>query len=105
MDFKSEWKKLLVIAALFLVCFFLPVGTSRFDSAVMESLQLVKWYAREHVLLCLVPAFFIAGAIGVFVSQASVMRYLGAGPEIPHDGSLADEDTDGPRDEERRDQA
>jgi uncharacterized membrane protein YraQ (UPF0718 family) len=78
MDFKSEWKKLLLIAGLFLVCFFLPVGAPRFDSAITESLQLVKWYAREHVLLCLVPAFFIAGAIGVFVSQASVMRYLGA---------------------------
>src|SRR5512147_909930 len=44
----------------------------------MESLYLVKWYAQEHVLLCLVPAFFIAGAISVFVSQASVMKYLGA---------------------------
>ena len=79
MDFKSEWKKLLVITGLFLASFFLPVGVARFDGAIMESLQLVKWYAREHVLLCLVPAFFIAGAIGVFVSQASVMRYLGAG--------------------------
>src|SRR5512134_3866500 len=78
MDFKSEWKKLLFIAGLFLVCFYLPVGAPRFDGAVMESLQLVKWYAREHVLLCLVPAFFIAGAIGVFISQASVMKYLGA---------------------------
>ncbi len=79
MDFKTEWKKLLFIAGLFLACFYLPVGVPRFDGAVMESLQLVKWYAREHVLLCLVPAFFIAGAIGVFVSQASVMKYLGAG--------------------------
>ena len=79
MDFKSEGKKLLLIAGLFLACFYLPAGAPRFDSAVMESLQLAKWYAREHVLLCLVPAFFIAGAIGVFVSQASVMRYLGAG--------------------------
>jgi uncharacterized membrane protein YraQ (UPF0718 family) len=78
MDFKGEWKKLCFIAGLFLACFYLPVGAPRFDSAVMESLQLVKWYAREHVLLCLVPAFFIAGAIGVFVSQASVMKYLGA---------------------------
>jgi uncharacterized membrane protein YraQ (UPF0718 family) len=56
-----------------------PVGAPRFDGAVLESLQLVKWYAREHVLLCLVPAFLIAGAIAVFVSQASVMKYLGAG--------------------------
>ena len=79
MDFKGEGKKLLLIAGLFLACFFLPVGRPRFDSAVMESLQLVRWYAREHVLLCLVPAFFIAGAIAVFVSQASVMKYLGAG--------------------------
>lgn len=78
MDFKSEWKKLLLIVAAFLAFFYLPVGRPRFDSAVMESLQLVQWYAREHVLLCLVPAFFIAGAISVFVSQASVMKYLGA---------------------------
>ncbi len=77
MDLKSEWKKLLLIVAAFVACFYLPVGRPRFDSAVMESLQLVRWYAREHVLLCLVPAFFIAGAIAVFVSQASVMKYLG----------------------------
>jgi uncharacterized protein len=79
MTILREWKTLLWIAVLFLVCFYLPVGFTRFDAAVMEALQLVKWYAREHVLLCLVPAFFIAGAISVFVSQASVMKYLGAG--------------------------
>ena len=78
MDWKSEWKPLAVIVAVFLVCFYLPVGTPRFDNAVTESFQLVKWYAREHVLLCLIPAFFIAGAISVFISQASVMKYLGA---------------------------
>jgi uncharacterized membrane protein YraQ (UPF0718 family) len=78
MDWKSEWKKLAVIAGIFVACFYLPVGIGRFDTAIMESLHLVKWYAREHVLLCLVPAFFIAGAISVFVSQASVMKYLGA---------------------------
>ena len=78
MDWKAEWKKLALIAGAFLACFYLPLGIERFDDAIMESLHLVKWYAREHVLLCLVPAFFIAGAIGVFVSQASVMKYLGA---------------------------
>jgi uncharacterized membrane protein YraQ (UPF0718 family) len=78
MSLKTEWKKLLVIAAIFLVCYFLPVGSARFDNSITESLHLVKWYAREHVLLCLVPAFFIAGAISVFISQASVMKYLGA---------------------------
>ncbi|MFO7958221.1 MAG: permease [Candidatus Brocadiia bacterium] len=76
---KDEWKKLALIIAVFAACFWLPVGMPRFDNAVMEALHLVKWYAREHVLLCLVPAFFIAGAIAVFVSQASVMKYLGAG--------------------------
>jgi len=78
LDFKSEWKKLAAIVVVFLACFYLPVGKERFNNAVMESLHLVKWYAREHVLLCLIPAFFIAAAISVFVSQASVMKYLGA---------------------------
>lgn len=78
MDFKHEWKKLVLIAGVFLACFYLPVGAGRFDGALIESLHLVRWYAREHVLLCLIPAFFIAGAISVFVSQASVMKYLGA---------------------------
>lgn len=77
-DWKQEWKPFAVIVAVFLVLFFLPLGWERFDRAVMEALHLAKWYAREHVLLCLIPAFFIAGAIAVFVSQASVMKYLGA---------------------------
>ena len=55
------------------------MGSARFDGAVTEALALTRWYAREHVLLCLVPAFFIAGGISVFVSQAAVMKYLGAG--------------------------
>lgn len=77
MNAKGEWRKLALIVALFLACFFLPIGVPRFDGAVLEAFRLVKWYAREHVLLCLVPAFFIAGAIAVFVSQASVMKYFG----------------------------
>jgi uncharacterized protein len=79
MDWRGEWKWLGLGVGAFALVFALPVGTTRFDGAVLESLHLVKWYAREHVLLCLVPAFFIAGAITVFVSQASVMKYLGAG--------------------------
>ena len=77
MEWKAEWKYLLLIMSVFLACFYLPVGTERFDNAILEAFHLVKWYAQEHVLLCLIPAFFIAGAIGVFVSQASVMKYLG----------------------------
>ncbi len=80
-NWKSEWKTLAWMAAAFAVFFWLPVGWPRFDSAVTEALALTKWYAREHVLLCLVPAFFIAGAIASFVSQAAVMKYLG--PKAP----------------------
>lgn len=79
MNWRVEWKPLLIVVGVFLGIFYLPVGQARFDGAVMESLQLVRWYAREHVLLCLVPAFFIAGAISIFVSQAAVMKYIGAG--------------------------
>lgn len=78
MSWKDELKNLVVIAGIFLMCFYLPVGSERFNNAIMEAFYLVKWYAREHVLLCLVPAFFIAGGISVFISQASVMKYLGA---------------------------
>jgi len=77
MNWKSEWKPLAIMAAVFVVFFYLPTGNLRFNNAVVEALQLAKWYAREHVLLCLVPAFFIAGAIAVFVSKASVIKYLG----------------------------
>jgi uncharacterized protein len=77
MNWKDEWKSLLLIVVAFLACFYLPVGTERFNNAILEAFYLVKWYAREHVLLCLIPAFFIAGAISVFVSQASVIKYLG----------------------------
>ena len=78
MSLRDEWKKLALIAAVFLALFYVPIGTGRFDNALLEAFHLAKWYAREHVLLCLIPAFFIAGAISVFVNHASVMRYLGA---------------------------
>jgi len=78
-DWKTIWKPLSLIAGVFLIFFWLPIDNGRFTGAVLESLALAKWYAQEHVLLCLVPAFFIAGAISVFVSQAAVIKYLGAG--------------------------
>ena len=80
-DWKNEWRTLAWMAAGFALLYWLPVGWPRFDGAVTEALALTRWYAREHVLLCLVPAFFIAGAIASFVSQAAVMKYLG--PKAP----------------------
>ena len=79
MNWKKDWKSLAWLAGIFLGIYYLPIGRERFDFAILEAFELAKWYAREHVLLCLIPAFFIAGAIGVFVSQGSVMKYLGAG--------------------------
>ncbi len=74
----SERKLFLLFLAVFAALWFLPVENARFLGALHEALALSKWYAREHVILCLIPAFFIAGAIASFVSQASVMKYLGA---------------------------
>jgi len=74
---KEKWKFLIMVAA-FLGCFYLPVELLPFRNPVFEALALVRWYTREHVLLCLVPAFLIAGAISVFISQASVIKYFGA---------------------------
>ena len=78
-DWKGIVKPLGLIVAGFLVFFFLPMDSARFTHSIIESLALAKWYAKEHVLLCLVPAFFIAGAVAVFISQGAVMKYLGAG--------------------------
>jgi hypothetical protein len=78
----KEWRALALLVVAFLACYFLPVErlqeAVRLPGPALEALFLVRWYAREHVVLCLLPAFFIAGAIAVFVSKESVMKYLGA---------------------------
>ena len=61
----------------FLAIYFIPAGTARFDNAVLEAIYLTNWYAREHVILCLLPAFLIAGAMAAYISQGAVMRHLG----------------------------
>jgi uncharacterized protein len=78
---RTEWRILATMAGVFAAFHFLPLGNPRFEGAVTEALALTRWYAREHVILCLLPAFWIAGAIGAFVSQQSVMRYFG--PNAP----------------------
>ncbi|HBE88953.1 MAG TPA: hypothetical protein DDW67_07425 [Elusimicrobia bacterium] len=78
MNLKEDWKVLAGFAAAFFLFYFLPVGQARFDGALTEALELTKWYVREHVVLCLIPALFIAGGIAAFVSQAAVMKYFGA---------------------------
>lgn len=78
MEWKKEIKILFWLITIFATAFFLPIESVRFNTAVEATFDLVKWYAREHFILCLLPALFIAGVISVFVSQGSVLRYFGA---------------------------
>lgn len=75
---KSEWKKFLLIVGIFLASYYIPLQNPRVRGAILEAFYMLQDYAQKHVLFCLVPAFFIAGGISVFVSQASVMKYFGA---------------------------
>ncbi len=75
----KEWKAIAWLVGGFFACYFLPLEREAFRRGVWEGFELLRWYAREHVILCLVPAFFIAGAIAVFVRKEAVMRYLGPG--------------------------
>ncbi len=79
----SEKQKLLLLVGAFLFAYWLPMDHPRVQGAVVEGFAMLGDYAREHVLLCLVPALFIAGAVSVFVRQDAVMRYLGAGAPKP----------------------
>jgi len=74
----SDAKKFTYMVLVFLAAYFMPLENFRVKSGIMEAFYMLQEYAREHVLLCLVPAFFIAGGIAVFVSQASVIKYFGA---------------------------
>jgi len=69
--------KFLILLGAFVAAYFIPFESVSVQKAILESFYMLQDYAQKHVLLCLVPAFFIAGAISVFVSQASVMKYLG----------------------------
>ena len=74
---KREFKVLAALVGIFLVAYFLPLGNTKIQDAIIEAFRLLQWYARNHTLACVVPALFIAGAIITFLSQSSVMRYLG----------------------------
>ncbi|MEX2428570.1 MAG: permease [Bacteroidales bacterium] len=78
MNWKREIKILVWMTIVFTAAFYLPLQNDRFREAIMAMFDLTKWYAQEHVILCLIPAFFIAGVISVFVSQGAVMKYFGA---------------------------
>ncbi len=74
----KERTKLLLIILVFLACYYVPWSHFTIRQAGLEAFMMLQEYAREHVLTCLIPAFFIAGAIAVFVSQSAVLKYFGA---------------------------
>jgi len=74
----KERTKLLLLVVIFLGCYYVPWSHSAIRNSGFEAFMMLQEYAREHVLTCLIPAFFIAGAIAVFVSQAAVLKYFGA---------------------------
>ncbi|MHB8093014.1 MAG: permease [Syntrophales bacterium] len=74
----KERTKLLIIVAGFLAAYFIPWNHEVIRRSGLEAFMMLQDYARQHVLTCLIPAFFIAGAIAVFISQASVLKYFGA---------------------------
>ncbi len=73
----KEIKIFILLAGLFLLFYFMPMESAFFTGAILSGFKLLNEYAREHVLTCLVPAFFIAGAISVFVKKDFVLKYLG----------------------------
>ena len=74
----SERRKVLLIVGVFLTAYYMPLESGRLQGAILESFLMLQDYAQKHVLTCLVPAFFIAGAIGVFISQNAVLKYFGS---------------------------
>jgi len=74
----KERTKLLIILLAFAAAYSIPWSSETIRQSGLEAFMMLQEYAREHVLTCLIPAFFIAGAIAVFVSQASVLKYFGS---------------------------
>jgi len=85
----KERKTLVVLLAVFLAAYFIPFSRLTVQNALMEAFLMVQEYARQHVLLCLIPAFFIAGAISVFIRKESIIKLLGPRAKKPLAYSIA----------------
>lgn len=75
---KKESYKLIIMILAFAAAYLVPWDSPVIRRSGLEAFLMLQEYARQHVLTCLIPAFFIAGAIAVFVSQAAVLKYFGA---------------------------
>src|SRR6056297_298291 len=74
----SKIKKLSLYITVFIAVFYIPISNTKFQQAIIEAFYMLKEYAQEHVLFCLIPALFIAGAIANFISQNAVLKYFGS---------------------------
>lgn len=75
---QKEWKKLIAIIGVFALFYFVPYGAEWFTNSVISGVNLLNDYAKQHVLTCLVPALFIAGAVAIFIKKDKVLKYMGA---------------------------
>lgn len=75
---KEERNIFLIIVSVFLAAYYIPFENPMVGSSILEAFYMLQEYAREHVLFCLIPAFFIAGAISNFVTHGSVLKYFSA---------------------------
>lgn len=73
----KEIKFFILLLGLFLLFYFMPMESAFFTGAILSGFKLLNEYAREHVITCLLPAFFIAGAISVFIKKDFILKYLG----------------------------
>lgn len=74
---RKDWNMLIWIAVIFGLLYFVPSNTEWFRNSILSAFDLLHDYAQKHILTCLVPALFIAGAIAVFIQKEKVMKYLG----------------------------
>jgi len=56
----KERTKLLLIILIFACAYYIPWGHPTIRQSGLEAFMMLQEYAREHVLTCLIPAFFIA---------------------------------------------
>ena len=72
----SDNKKLFWIIVSFLAAYFIPLN-EEVKKAILQGFYMLQEYAKDHVIFCLIPAFFIAGGITTFMNQQTVLKYLG----------------------------
>jgi len=73
----KDWQKLALMVGIFLIVYFAPFEEAHIQKSILEAFYMLQYYVQEHVLFCLIPAFFIAGAIANFISQGAVIKYFG----------------------------